>query len=301
MFNCLIASGCVDLSSHMDARQDTAMIVSGGGFGDIWKGQLHNGGMVAIKAWRTNALGNCDYKTLKRAARELYLWSRMDHPNIHRLRGVIMFRDQYLGMVSDWMDNGNLHEYLRKYPDIGRFELCLDIALGLEYMHSTNTVHGDLKAANVLVSSDGIARLSDFDFSVMSEVTSLVFSESSNSRAGSVRWMAPEILLVEEARARTTQSEVYALGMTMLEIFTEDVPYPDRRTDFAVISTVGRGTLPNRPIEQLGGDQKGDMMWHLLVQCWTRDPSDRPSSRQVVEIIVYCFQQLVSDDVAMSE
>ncbi|CAE6521883.1 unnamed protein product [Rhizoctonia solani] len=146
MFDCLTASGCIDLSSQMDTRQDTAMIVSGGGFGDIWKGQLHNGGKVAIKAWRTNALGNCDYKTLKRAARELYCWSRMDHPNIHRLQGVIMLRDQYLGMVSEWMDKGNLHEYLRNHPDADRFKMCVDIAFGLAYMHTTNTVHGDLKA-----------------------------------------------------------------------------------------------------------------------------------------------------------
>ncbi|CUA70836.1 Lissencephaly-1 homolog [Drosophila willistoni] [Rhizoctonia solani] len=290
IFDCLKASGCVDLSSHMDPKQETAMIVSGGGFGDIWKGQLYNGGKVAIKAWRTNALGNCDYKTLKRAARELYCWSRMDHPNIHRLQGVIMLRDQYLGMVSEWMENGNLHEYLRRYPDVGRFELCVDIALGLEYMHSTNTVHGDLKAANVLVSSDGVARLSDFDFSVMSEMTSLVFSGSSNSRSGSLRWMAPELLL-EEVRTRTTRSDVYALGM---EIFTGDVPYPDRRTDIGVMRTVERGTLPTRPTKQLGDDQKSDMIWHLLVRCWAWEVRDRPSSRQVVEI-------LVSDDVVMSD
>ncbi|CAE6434342.1 unnamed protein product [Rhizoctonia solani] len=206
IFDCPTASGCVDLSPHMDARQDTAMIVSGGGFGDIWMGQLQNGGKVAIKAWRTNALGNCDYKTLKRSGRELYCWSRMDHPNIHRLQGVIMLRGQYLGMVSEWMDNGNLHEYIRKHPDADRFKLCVDIASGLEYMHSTNTVHGDLKAANVLVSSDGVAKLSDFDFSVMSEMTSLGFSESSNLRTGSLRWMAPELLLVEETRTRTTES-----------------------------------------------------------------------------------------------
>jgi hypothetical protein len=49
----------------MDPQQETAMIVSGGGFGDIWKGSLHNGGKVAIKAWRTNTLGQCNYKTLK--------------------------------------------------------------------------------------------------------------------------------------------------------------------------------------------------------------------------------------------
>ncbi|CUA67525.1 Vegetative incompatibility protein HET-E-1 [Podospora anserina] [Rhizoctonia solani] len=291
IFDCLTAAGCVDLSLHMDPKQETAMIVSGGGFGDIWMGQLHNGGKVAIKAWRTNALDNCDYKTLKRAARELYCWSRMDHPNIHRLQGVIMLRDQYLGMVSEWMGNGNLHEYLRKHPDADRFKLCVNIASGLEYMHSTNTVHGDLKAANVLVSSDGIARLSDFDFSVMLEMTSLVFSESSNSRSGSLRWMAPELLL-EEVRTRTMQSDVYALGMTMLEIFTGDVPYPDRRTDIGVIRTVERGILPTRPTKLDGENQKDNMVWKLLVQCWAREPGDRPSSGQV-------FETLVSDDEVM--
>ncbi|CUA73247.1 putative WD repeat-containing protein alr3466 [Nostoc sp, PCC 7120] [Rhizoctonia solani] len=215
MFDCLIESGCVDLSSQMDTQQDAAMIVSGGGFGDIWKGQLHDGGKVAIKAWRTNAMGKCDYKTLKRAARELFLWSGMDHPNIHRLQGVIMLRNQYLGMVSEWMDNGNLHEYLLKSPNADRYQLCIHVASGLEYMHSHNTVHGDLKAINVLVSSDGTAKISDFDFSIMSGVTRLVFSESSNSRSGSLRWTAPEILLSESPK-RTTQSDVYALGMTML-------------------------------------------------------------------------------------
>ncbi|KEP46121.1 tyrosine kinase catalytic domain protein [Rhizoctonia solani 123E] len=212
MFECLTSTGCIDLSAQMDTQQNTAMIVSGGGFGDIRMGRLHGGGKVAIKTWRTNTLEGCDYKTLKRAGRELFLWSKMEHPNVHRLQGVIMFRDQYLGMVSEWMDNGNLHEYLRKQPSADRFELCVQVASGLEYMHSCNTVHGDLKALNVLVSSDGVAKLSDFDFSIMSEASTLVFSESSNSRLGSLRWTAPEMLL-EEAPKRTKQSDVYALGM----------------------------------------------------------------------------------------
>ncbi|KAL5641711.1 hypothetical protein ACGC1H_001997 [Rhizoctonia solani] len=108
IFDCLIGIGCIDLSLQMDTRQETAMIVSGGGLGDIWMGKLYNGGKVAIKAWRTNILGQCSYKTMKRAARELFFWSRMKHVNIHRLQGVIMFREQYLGMVSEWMENGNL-------------------------------------------------------------------------------------------------------------------------------------------------------------------------------------------------
>ncbi|KDN40368.1 hypothetical protein RSAG8_08131, partial [Rhizoctonia solani AG-8 WAC10335] len=284
MFDCLTSTGCIDLSSQMDTRQETAMIVSGGGFGDIWKGKLHNGGKVAIKAWRTNTLGQCSYKTLKRAARELYCWSRMEHPNIHRLQGVIMFKDQYLGMVSEWMENGNLHEYLRKYPGADRYQLCFQVASGLEYMHSRNTVHGDLKAANVLVSSDGIARLSDFDFSIMSEVSSLVFSESSNSRSGSLRWAAPEILL-EEVHKRTIESDVYALGMTMLEIFTGEVPYPECRQDFTILKRVEKGTIPNRPVEKLK-DQQGDMMWQLLLRCWSWNSSWRPLAGQVFDDLV---------------
>lgn len=46
-----------------------------------------------------------------------------------------------------------------------------------------------LLQANVLVSSDGTAMLSDFDFSIMSKATPLVFTETSNSRAGSTRWV----------------------------------------------------------------------------------------------------------------
>ncbi|CAE6441989.1 unnamed protein product [Rhizoctonia solani] len=77
MFDCLIGTGCIDLSSQMDTRQESAMIVSGGGFGDIWKGKLHNGGKVAIKAWRTNTLEQCEYKTLK-VCSPTYLSTRLD-------------------------------------------------------------------------------------------------------------------------------------------------------------------------------------------------------------------------------
>ncbi|EUC58963.1 tyrosine kinase family catalytic domain protein [Rhizoctonia solani AG-3 Rhs1AP] len=281
MFECLVGAGCTDLSPQMDTRQDTAMIMSGGGFGDIWVGQLYNRTKVAIKAWRTNTLECCHHKTLKRAARELFYWSKMRHDNIHQLLGVIVFKDQYLGMVSEWMDNGNLHEYLRKNPNADCFQLCNDVASGLDYMHRESTIHGDLKAANVLVSANGIARISDFDFSIMSGISSLVFSESSNTRAGSTRWTAPEILC-EEVTKRTTHSDVYALGM---EIFTGDVPYPDCRLDFSVIMRVTQGTLPTRPIKQLKKGHQGDLMWQLLLDCWRRTPRERPSSRKVASTV----------------
>ncbi|CUA77196.1 WD repeat-containing protein 5 homolog [Dictyostelium discoideum] [Rhizoctonia solani] len=281
VFECLIAAGCIDLSSQMNTRQDTATIAARGGLGDIWKGQLYSGANVAIKCWRHNILEQADYKSLKRAARELYNWSRLDHPNIHRLQGVILFRDFYLGMVSEWMDNGNLREYLEKYPDADRYQLCIHVALGLEYMHNHSAIHGDVKAMNVLVSSDGVAKLSDFGSSIMSEISSLVFSESSDSLVGAARWM----VIYTQMDNPSTTFPGHRL-QTMLEIFTGEVPYPECRQDFAIIIKVQKGVPPARPLKRLKDNEQGNMMWQLLLDCWNRDPNARPSSKKVVDTLV---------------
>ncbi|CAE7227948.1 unnamed protein product [Rhizoctonia solani] len=87
-------------------------------------------------------------------------------------------------------------------------------------------------------------------------------------------------MLFEETPTRTTQSDVYALGMTMLEIFTGQVPYPERRLDVVVITAVIQGILPTRP-SHLKDDEQGNLTWNLLLECWSREPSERPSARQV--------------------
>lgn len=54
--------------------------------------------------------------------RELYNWSKMDHENVHKLLGIIMF-DRRLGMVSRWMENGNLREYIYRNETVDRYQL----------------------------------------------------------------------------------------------------------------------------------------------------------------------------------
>ncbi|KAF8707771.1 kinase-like protein, partial [Rhizoctonia solani] len=188
MFDRLLDHGCIDLSTRMDIRQDNARILTGGSFGDVWKGELYSGNKVAIKAWRSSEIDNHDYKTLKRATREIFYWSRMKHDNIHQLMGIIIFKGAFLGMVSEWMDNGNLREYILRNPRVDRYQMAIQVASGLAYMHSSQAIHGDLKAMNVLVSSEGVAKLSDFDFSIMSGVSLAFSGSSSNNQPGSTRW-----------------------------------------------------------------------------------------------------------------
>ncbi|CAE6455111.1 unnamed protein product, partial [Rhizoctonia solani] len=280
MFHLLSDHGCIDLGSHMDPIQHSAVLMSGGGFGDIWKGELLDGTKVAIKVWRASLIEQCDYKMLKRATREIYLWSKMKHANVHELMGVVLFKGQSLGMVSEWMDNGNLHEYLRKHPDANRYQLCVQVASGVAYIHTFGMVHGDIKALNVLISSNGDAKLTDFGLSTMSE-SSLEFS-ATTSQAGSIRWVSPEQLL--QGSARSMPSDVYALGMTLLEIFSGTMPYyPQCARDFQVLVAVQQGTLPTRPMNRIKEDMPGNRIWSLLVNCWDRQPDGRPSATQVVD------------------
>ncbi|KAG9090404.1 hypothetical protein FRC06_001105 [Ceratobasidium sp. 370] len=219
MFDCLLQHGCTDLSPRVDLSEQPSMAIAGGGFGDVYRGQLRDGTAVAIKALRNHIIAQATTsKARKRAMRELYVWSKVKHQNVQELMGIVMFQGR-LGMVSPWMENGNLAEYVQRYPGVDRYELCTQVARGVSYLHSIDFIHGDLKACNVLVSPEGIAKLSDFDHSILSNCT-LGFTETTNAGGGTLRWMAPELLLRQEGDMvpleKTKQSDVYALGMTML-------------------------------------------------------------------------------------
>lgn len=89
-------------------------------------------------------------------------------------------------MLSEWMENGTLVSFLRLNPDANRNRLCMDICEGLCYIHTSRMVHGDLKAANVMVSARGIAMIADFGNTQLKEVT-LKFSNTTKN-GFSVRW-----------------------------------------------------------------------------------------------------------------
>ncbi|KAG8726863.1 hypothetical protein FRC11_014328, partial [Ceratobasidium sp. 423] len=278
MFNQLLSHGCIDLNSQLDPEQDSAVLVNSGGVGDIWTSKLRNGVRIVVKAWRAPMIERCGDETLKSAIKDIHNWTRMKHKHIHQLMGVVMPNRQYLGLVTEWTENGNLYEYMRQSPHFDRHCMCTQVTMGLAYMHQRNVVHGNLKALNVLISSGGVAKLSNFGLSAISEAC-LPFSETVNSQTGSARWVAPE-LLSEEA-SKTKQSDVYALGMTMLEIITGNVPYPRCRWEFQVLSKVMQGGLPTRPSD-LGDDEHGNQMWDLLMNCWNKNPDSRPPAIEVL-------------------
>ncbi|CUA67421.1 Ephrin type-A receptor 6 [Rhizoctonia solani] len=287
MYDCLIQHGCPDLTASIDPLGFSSSVVAEGGFGDIWAGRLYNTrGRLAIKLPRFAPLTeDATKKDLKRITREIYNWSKLDHENVNKLMGVTMFRER-LAMVSEWMEHGNLRQYLSRNLKVNRRALCVQIARGVAYLHEVNMVHGDLKACNILVSSTGILKITDFDYSISSEC-SLELSVTTRMGGGTYRWMAPELLLDEDPPQRNTKTDIYALGMTFLETITNANPYSECQHESQIYGKLSRNEHPKRPEEYLPATEWGTRMWSLLLQCWDFNPVLRPTANIVLKLVIF--------------
>ncbi|CAE6408134.1 unnamed protein product [Rhizoctonia solani] len=173
----LIAHGCQDLTNNIDHAKFAEHPVSHGGFSDIYRGRLFDNKQVAIKTLRISLSENP--KHLKAGL----IFSIPGSNTVFRGR---------IGMVSPWMENGNLPRYLKQTPSADRRNLCLQICDGLSYLHKIGIIHGDLKGANVLISANGTPVLADFGNSLHSNQT-MKFTNTTSAGSLTVRWSVSRI------------------------------------------------------------------------------------------------------------
>ncbi|KNZ78962.1 Serine/threonine-protein kinase HT1 [Termitomyces sp. J132] len=224
-------------------------------------------------------------------AREAILWAQLCHPNILPFYGLVQIGSR-LAFVSRWATNGNLEDYLTsENPDANnRLLLCLDTAAGVEYLHTNDIVHGDLKGVNVLVDSSGRAALGDLGLASVTDPQILKWTTQSSvaSKGGTVRWQAPELLDSEDRSEKihnTKASDVFAWGSVCYEIFTGSVPYHQHRNQTTVMLSIQRGDTPRRPEDSdPAWIRHGltDNVWNLMRNCWAFDPSKRPDMTRVI-------------------
>ncbi|KDN42437.1 hypothetical protein RSAG8_06754, partial [Rhizoctonia solani AG-8 WAC10335] len=191
--------GCEDITSKLDPRSISKGMVSTGCSGDVYRGALQDGRGVGIKCLRVLVgMDEEGEKQVKRAARELYIWSKCKHPNIQELTGMAL-HDHRVAMISPWMKNGNLSWYISRHPEVDRYNLILQAAAAVAYLRQNGVVHGDIKAQNFLVSEDCVVKLTDFGSSIINHC-SLKFTATTSSSNMTLRWTAPEIFLGETQR-----------------------------------------------------------------------------------------------------
>ncbi|KZW00630.1 hypothetical protein EXIGLDRAFT_720865 [Exidia glandulosa HHB12029] len=237
-------------------------VIGYGSFGHVFKGTWRNE-TIAIKV-----LAPMTPQTSFR--REVEIWRLLKHRHVLPLwaasspaAGAPFF------CVSPYMANGNLPQYLRRNPDSAEhLRLMHEIAMGMAYLHSRQVIHGDMKAANVLVDDQHQCVIADFG---QSDIRDEVYRLSGRSVPhGTVRWSAPEIIFGEGVL--TTAVDVYAFAICCHEIMKNgDLPWP-RAEDAMIPHFVAQGrrpTLPDTPVAEL--------LAPYIASWWTKDPQQRPA------------------------
>ncbi|KAF8143034.1 kinase-like domain-containing protein, partial [Mycena galopus ATCC 62051] len=250
-----------------------------GGFGDIYQAS-HSGETVALKHMRTLADPGEEQRRVRLLfCREALVWQRLRHPCVLPFIGIDCETfPPSLCMVSPWMENGTALKFLNDNGRTGVNKLLSQIAQGLEYLHSQTVVHGDLRGANILISNERTACLADFGLSSLSDAT----ASHTTHRAGSARWMAPELIDPEQFEKqflRTPASDIYALGCVCLELYTGKPPFsalPEPATMFKVLA----GKRPDRPSSE---PRLSDSLWECVQECWAQDSALRPTAEVVVQ------------------
>ncbi|QRV89048.1 Tyrosine kinase catalytic domain protein [Ceratobasidium sp. AG-Ba] len=288
----LMEHGCPDVTNQLQLDRCERNPISGGGFGGVFRGRLATGKRIAIKCprlhlWQDAATG----KVLKRVVREIHAWSCLNHPNILELLGLAQFRGQ-IAMVSPWMNNGSLLEYINRNPSVDRYTLLLGVSDGVVYLHQNGIVHGDIKSANVLVSGEGIVKLADFGCTQLKKST-LGFTATTSAPSFSTRWTfkiqrhphnmkAPEVL--DESTDLSKEADVYALGMTMLVRVITPPIVKILRDEWIPGGSHWKikKQIPKRPKSFPSfGSTEADLLWKLMVDSWSHNPVERPNSLTV--------------------
>ncbi|KAJ7690606.1 kinase-like domain-containing protein, partial [Mycena olivaceomarginata] len=153
------------------------------------------------------------------------------------------------------------------------------IAQGLDYLHSMNIVHGDLRGSNILISDDYHACISGFALTTILEDDPDTSASDSPRTEGSVPWMAPELLDPErfgcERSIKTPATDVYAFACVCIELQTGAPPF-GKLVPVVVILRVITAERPERP----GGLSDG--MWSSSRPRGAEDFRQRPNTKAIL-------------------
>ncbi|EIN06475.1 kinase-like protein [Punctularia strigosozonata HHB-11173 SS5] len=289
------------------ARRIGSDPVSCGGFADIFKGTLGSR-LVALKRIRIHATQTAEQKRKIHTSlcREAIPWRQLRHPNVLPFLGIDCetAAPHWICLVSPWVRYGDIMHYIETrqlvFDDVHR--LMLEVASGLQYLHSQHLVHGDLRGANILIDENHHALLADFGLISWTMATGTAGTTDGH---GAYRWMAPELLRPPRAGhpfQRTPASDMYAFACTFVEVCTRQPPYWHITHDVTVASLIINGERIARPSANFmwTGDDFSDELWHILESCLSEPPL-RPSAADVVRFMQACSANTsVSAEVSVS-
>ncbi|GJM89986.1 hypothetical protein PR202_ga06220 [Eleusine coracana subsp. coracana] len=278
-------------------------LIGVGGSSKVYRGQLADGKVVAVKKLRPLGGADEDYEFLS----EIELLSRLNHCHVVPLLGYCsesQGRQLERLLVFECMSNGNLRDCLdlkqgkKAMEWQTRVSVALGAARGLEYLHEAaapRILHRDIKSTNILLDDKFRAKITDLGMAKCLMNDGVTSCSSSPARMlGTFGYFAPEYAIVGKA---SLKSDVFSFGVVILELITGRQPIhksPSTRTDESLViwatsrlqdSRLVVSELPDPTLQGKFPAEEMQIMAHLARECLQWDPESRPTMTEVVHIL----------------
>lgn len=223
---------------------------------------IKTGNFVAIKFFSKDVVSKLNDEEIMRT---IAMFNSLRHKYLIHYHEVRREGNAYY-FVMDWCEGKSLYDTLQGYKNLPEklvSRYIYEVLQGLEYLHSQGTTHDNIKATNILT-TNGMAKLTDFGLSA--KISNLDIQNHPY-------WSAPEVL---NGQNYSKESDIWSLACTVIELMTGKPPWGDLSPDDA------RMHILNDEIPQFP-DSFSQHLCDFLRDCFNRDPSKRPSTKDLKE------------------
>ncbi|KAF7230468.1 tyrosine-protein kinase Blk [Nothobranchius furzeri] len=232
-----------------------------GQFGEVWMGYYKSTQKVAIKTLKEGTMEPEAF------LQEANLMKQLQHERLVRLHAVVTKHP--ILIVTEFMINGCLLDFLKteegkKLKMNKLIDMSAQIAEGMAFIEKKNSIHRDLRAANILVNETLHCKVADFGLARIIE-TEYTAHEGAKFP---IKWTAPEAI---NYGTFSIKSDIWSFGILLTEIVTYGrIPYPGM-TNPEVIRNLDKLYRMPQP------DNCPEELYEIMMTCWRQKPEERPT------------------------
>ncbi len=248
-------------------RYEIVSKVGSGGMADVYKAKDHKlNRFVAMKVMKPEFSSDTNF--ISKFQREAQAAAGLAHPNVVNVFDV--GEDQGVNyIVMELVEGITLKEYISKKGKLTVKEatsIAIQVAMGLEAAHNRNIVHRDIKPQNIIISTDGKVKVTDFGIARAASSNTI-----STNAMGSVHYSSPEQV---RGGYSDYKSDIYSLGITMYEMVTGMVPFDGDTTVAIAIKHLQEEMIPPSEITP----DLPHSLEEIIMKCTQKSPDRRYST-----------------------
>ena len=260
-----------------DFKWQVVESIGSGSYGQVLKAlNLESGKIFAIKKLYYNPSNPSQLQFISSLKKEIEILKTLQSPHIVKYKGSELIEGSFC-MYTEFLSGGSLSKLiynLGRLPEITVKTYTRQVLEGINYLHSNNVIHRDLKGQNILLDSDGKLKLCDFGASKLyaNEVNESGFVQSTK---GSFPWMAPEVM---KQAGYGRKADIWSLGCVVIEMLSGRPPWAGVENQVMLMMKV----LVYSESPEIPKDIS-DTAKDFITKCLIREVTKRPSASELLK------------------